>query len=44
MTEKVGCLVYVVALLVGSLEGSFLKVNISRVVNKKGRLPVLYCK
>ena len=32
MVGKVGCLVYLAALLVGCLGGSFLKIDISRVV------------
>ena len=35
MVGKVGCLVYLVALLVGCLGGSVMKVDFSGVVNKK---------
>ena len=36
MVSKVGCLVYMVDLLVGCLLGSVLKFNLAVVVNKKG--------
>ena len=36
MVGKVKCLVDLAELLVGCLEGSVLKVNISEVLNKKG--------
>ena len=42
--EKVGCLVNLVALVVGFLGGSVQKVDLYVVVKKKGRLQVLDCK
>ena len=41
MVGKVGYIVYMVALLVGFLGGSVLKVYLDGVVKKKGRLQVL---
>ena len=36
MVGKVGCLVYMVALLLGYMRGSVLKVDLSGAVKKKG--------
>ena len=41
---KVGCLVYLEEILVGCLGDSVPKVDIFRVVKKKGQLKVLDCK
>ena len=41
MVGKVGCLIYLEALLVCCLGGSFPKVDLSGAVKKKGQLQVL---
>ena len=41
MVGKVGCLVYMVALIVGCLGGSILMADIDGAANKKGQLQVM---